>query len=205
MNFKGFYFITDARLSRAGNESDVRSAVDAGVMAVQYRNKDASSRTLHEEALKLKRICHGHALFIVNDRIDIALSVNADGVHLGQDDMPLPDARKILGPLAVIGITVHNEEEAERAIKEGADYLGLSPVFPTSTKHDAGLPAGLSLITRIRSLTSVPLVAIGGINLENAGHVISAGADSFCAISATVAQDNVHAEILKFQNLFLFC
>jgi len=197
----GYYFITDSSLSKAGNVSDVKNAVAAGVKVVQYRNKSGTTKEMHAEASMLKDICKD-ILFLINDRMDIALSVGADGVHLGQDDMPYAAARRLLGKQKIIGITVHNIEEAKEAEKMGADYLGISPVFLTSTKFDAGKPAGVSLISEIKKNISIPVVAIGGINLKNAEEVVAAGADGLCAISAVVAADDVAAEIKKFQELF---
>jgi thiamine-phosphate pyrophosphorylase len=136
---RGYYFITDARLSRAGNESDVRDAVAAGVRVVQYREKGADTRAVYEEALRLREFCRG-ALFVVNDRVDLALAVDADGVHLGQQDLPYDLARRLLGPEKIIGITVSSLAEALDAARLGADYLGVSPIFSTSTKADAGEP-----------------------------------------------------------------
>ena len=202
MKIQGFYFITDASLSKAGNESDVRAAVKACVSVVQYRNKKGTSRELYEEAVRLRELCRNGPLFIINDRIDIALAADADGVHLGQDDIALKAARKLLGAKKIIGLTVHNTAEAKKAIQEGADYLGVSPIFSTMTKTDAGDPGGISLIKEIKPLSTLPIVAIGGINLFNAFHVIKAGADAICAISATVAQENVAEELQKFQKLF---
>jgi len=198
---KGYYFITDSRLSRAGNINDVQQAVACGVGVVQYRNKNAQTREMFEEAVVLREICRD-VLFLINDRIDIALAIGADGVHLGQSDMPIGAARKILGPEKIIGLTVHNLAEALEAQRLGADYLGVSPIFKTSTKADAGRPAGIALIEEIRSHVSLPLVAIGGINHSNAIDVINAGADALCAISCVVARENVSKEIKKFQDLF---
>jgi len=197
----GYYFITDSSLSKAGNTSDVKNAVAAGVRVVQYRNKNGNTKEMNNEAAVLRKICKD-ILLLINDRLDIALAVDADGVHLGQDDMPYEIARKILGKDKVIGITVHNIEEAREAEKIGADYVGVSPVFSTSTKSDAGKPAGVSLIIEIKKNVSIPVVAIGGINLKNAEEVVAAGADGLCAISAVVAADDVAAEIKKFQELF---
>ena len=198
---KGYYFITDSALSRAGNISDVQQAESCGVRVVQYRNKNAETKEMYKEALNLRKICK-NALFLINDRIDIALAVDADGVHLGQTDMPYTAARRILGPDKTIGITVHNLSEALDAQKFGADYLGVSPIFPTATKPDAGKPAGIVLIEEIRSFMDIPLIAIGGITLANAPEVIRAGADGLCAISAVVAKEDVRREIRKFQDLF---
>jgi thiamine-phosphate pyrophosphorylase len=198
---KGYYFITDSSLSRAGNASDVGRAVDCGVEVVQYRNKNAETREMFEEAIRLREICED-TLFLINDRIDIALAAEADGVHLGQSDMPITLARKLLGPEKIIGLTVHNVAEALEAERLGADYLGVSPIFQTATKKDAGKPAGIALIEEIRRRVEIPLVAIGGINHANAADVIKAGADGLCAISCVVANEDVSAEIRKFQDLF---
>jgi len=198
---KGYYFITDSRLSIAGNKSDVENAIKANVNIVQYRNKELNTLMLYKEALQLRNICK-QALFIVNDRIDIALAVNADGVHLGQEDMPLLTARKLLGEDKIIGITVHNLLEAEEAQKNGADYLGVSPIFSTGTKTDAGNPCGTSMITKIKNECDLPVVAIGGITFENAKQVISSGADAICAISSVVTQPDVISCLLKFKDLF---
>lgn len=198
---KGYYFITDSGLSRAGNISDVQQAEARGVRVVQYRNKNAETREMYEEALRLRDICRS-AAFLINDRIDIALAVDADGIHLGQSDMPYVAARRMLGPEKIIGITVHNLNEALDAEAVGADYLGVSPIYQTATKPDAGKPAGITLMEEIRAHVEIPLVGIGGINLANAPEVIRAGADGVCAISAVVAKENVGEEIRKFQELF---
>lgn len=198
---KGYYFITDSSLSRAGNISDVKQAEACGVRVVQYRNKNAETLEMYKEALQLREICR-NAAFLINDRIDIAVAVDADGVHLGQSDMPYRAARKMLGPDKIIGITVHNLSEALEAQVLGADYLGVSPIFSTKTKADAGKAAGIVLIEEIRERVDIPLIAIGGINLANAPEVVRAGADGVCAISAVVAKENVGEEIRKFQELF---
>jgi thiamine-phosphate pyrophosphorylase len=200
---RGFYFITDAGLSRAGNLSDVAQALAAGVKVVQYREKRALTRAMYDEALALRELCLAQdAIFLVNDRVDVALAVGADGVHLGQDDLPYAAARRILGPDKIIGITAGNLDEAIAAALQGADYLGVSPIFATATKDDAGEPAGLALLREIRRYTDLPLAAIGGITLANANEVIEAGADLLCAISAVVTQAQVRPEIEKFQRAF---
>ncbi|PIU41641.1 MAG: thiamine phosphate synthase [Candidatus Omnitrophica bacterium CG07_land_8_20_14_0_80_42_15] len=199
---KGYYFITDSNLSRAGNINDVKSAVTAGVKIIQYRNKDSNASEMYEEALRLKSICKG-AIFLINDRLDIALAVNADGIHIGCDDLPYEVARKLLGKNKIIGVTVHSVREAKKAQRLGADYIGASPIFPTKTKIGAGKSTGVELIKKIKKHVSVPVVAIGGINLSNAGEVIKAGCDGLCAISAVVTKPDVAKEIKKFQVLFL--
>ncbi len=198
---RGYYFITDTELSVAGNTNDVRQAIAAGVEVVQYRRKEGSTKALFAEASALRQLSR-NALFLINDRVDIALAVDADGVHLGQDDMPIGPARKLLGKGKVIGLTVHSVEEALEASALGADYLGVSPIFTTQTKTDAGPPAGIELIRQIKSAVHLPIVAIGGINLTNARQVIAAGADCVCAISAVVTKSDVRAAIGEFQRLF---
>jgi thiamine-phosphate pyrophosphorylase len=197
----GYYFITDSKLSRAGNVSDVQNAVAAGVDVVQYRRPDASATELFAEAAALRRLCR-RTLFLVNDRVDIALAVGADGVHLGQEDLPIEIARKLLGRKKIIGLTVHSLAEARQAEAAGADYLGAGPIFATLTKPDAGPPGGIQLIRQIKRAVKIPLVAIGGINLASAPEVIRAGADGLCAISAVVSGEDVRTEIEKFQRLF---
>lgn len=200
---KGYYFITDTKLSRAGNASDVLQAVSCGVEVVQYRNKNAETRQMYEEAMRLREICRDSgSIFLINDRVDIALATEADGVHLGQSDMPCLAARKLLGQERIIGVTVHSLAEALQAESMGADYLGVSPIFQTATKPDAGKPAGIRLIEELRAQVEIPLIAIGGINHSNAGEVVRAGADGLCAISCVVAKENVRDEILKFQEIF---
>ena len=198
---KGYYFITDSSLSINGNRRDVIEANRAKVCIVQYRNKQGTSRELYEEAFELRQICRD-SLFVVNDRVDIALAVKADGVHLGQEDIPFSAARKLLGTEKMIGLTVHSLEEALEAARLGADYLGVSPIYSTSTKPDAGPPSGLELLREIKKQVDLPLVAIGGINLSNAPEVIKAGANGLCAISAVITQEDVCSEIMKFQDLF---
>lgn len=199
---RGYYFITDTDLSLAGNVNDVQQAIAAGVEVVQYRRKAGSTKELFAEASALRQLSR-NALFLINDRVDIALAVDADGVHLGQDDMPIGPARKLLGEKKIIGLTVHSVGEALEASALGADYLGVSPIFSTNTKTDAGPPAGIELIRHIKKAVHLPIVAIGGINLANASHVIAAGADCVCAISAVVAKPDVRAAIGEFQRLFV--
>ena len=199
MKLQGYYFITDASLSRRGIIGDTRTALAAGCRIAQYRTKGLSTRAMLMEAQQFVAVCREHhATCIINDRLDIALAVGADGVHLGQDDMPCVHARRLLGPSAVIGVTVHTEDEAKAALTDGASYLAVSPIFATTTKADAGTPVGLDLVRRIRALTDIPIVAIGGITLENAPTVVAAGADAVCAISAVLRDDDVTGAVRRF-------
>ena len=198
---RGYYFITEASLSRAGNLSDVAAAVAAKVRVVQYREKQGLTGELVAEARQLRELCRG-TLFLINDRVDLALEVGADGVHVGQEDLSCHEARQRMGPDKIIGVTVHSVAEALAAQAGGADYLGVSPIFSTATKADAGAPAGVALLAEIRRRVTLPLVAIGGITLAKAPAVIAAGADAVCAIAAVVTRPEVQAEIDKFQKLF---
>ena len=198
---KGYYFITDSRLSKAGNISDIQTALDAGARMVQYRNKTGNALEMYKEALIITKMCE-HIPFIINDRIDIALAVDADGVHIGQDDLPIDVVRRLIGLGKLIGVTVHNVQEAIEAKSNDADYLAVAPVYPTNTKANIKEPVGPELIKEIKKACRIPVIAIGGINLDNAPDVIKAGADMVCAISAVLNSDDIKSEIGKFQRLF---
>ncbi|ADE36457.1 thiamine phosphate synthase [Methanohalophilus mahii] len=193
-----FYLVTDSGLSRKGTLSDVKCAVAAGCKIVQYREKDKTTKEMIEEAILIRKICGENAIFLVNDRIDVALAAGADGVHIGQDDMPIDSARRILGENKIIGLTVHDTDEAIEAERKGADYVGFSPVFDTTTKKDAGMGVGPERIQAVRKTINIPIVAIGGINKDNCISVIEKGVDSLVAISAIVCSDDVRRETEYF-------
>ncbi|MBC8388902.1 MAG: thiamine phosphate synthase [Actinobacteria bacterium] len=198
------YFITDSNLTKKTILEDVKSAIRAGVKIIQYREKGGSTGDMIKEAKATGELCKkNNVLFIINDRVDIVLAVDADGVHLGNKDMTYSIARKILGSKKIIGLTVHNIREAVEAERIGADYVGVSPIFETKTKLDAGRPAGLKLIKDIKKAIKIPFVAIGGINENNLGSVIEAGARSIVAISAIVTKDNVEKECKKFREVII--
>ena len=193
-----FYLVTDSGLSKKGTLSDVQEAVESGCRIVQYREKNKSTKEMVFEASEIKRICSGRAIFLVNDRIDVALAVDADGVHIGQDDMPIEKARSLLGEDKIIGLSVGNREEAIQAEKAGADYVGLGPIFDTATKKDAGEGIGPLKIKEVKAAIKLPIVAIGGINKENYESAVQNGADSLVAISAVVCSDDVKRETKYF-------
>jgi thiamine-phosphate pyrophosphorylase len=193
-----FYLVTDSGLSRKGTLSDVEKAVAAGCRIIQYREKSISTKDMIVEASQIKTLCGRESIFLVNDRVDVALAVDADGVHIGQDDMPIDTARDLLGPDKIIGLTVHTVEEALEAEKMGADYVGLSPIFNTSTKKDAGSGIGPESIRAVKDAIKIPIIAIGGINKQNSESVILGGADSLVAISAVVCSDDVEQETREF-------
>ncbi len=196
-----FYLVTDSGLSRAGTVSDVARALEAGCGIVQYREKAMETREMVEEAREIKRLCEGHAIFLVNDRIDVALAVDADGVHIGQDDMPFGIARELLGPGKIIGLTTHDIAESVEAERIGADYIGLSPIFATGTKKDAGEACGVGMIGRVREAVSLPITVIGGINGANIGEVIEAGADNAVAISAVLCAEDVEKAVEELTDI----
>ena len=184
------YLITDTKISGLTHVQMARRAVNAGVRVVQLREKGMSKKDIYKEALSIREITAKHnALFIVNDYIDIALAVNADGVHLGQEDMPVEEARRIMGRKKIIGISTHSLKQAVRAQDEGADYIGFGPMFDTSTK-DAGRPKGVKALIRIRQHIRIPIVAIGGITWENINDVLNAGADA-CAVASGILSGDI--------------
>lgn len=191
----GLYVVTDSALSQGKTHVEIaRSAVEGGAGIVQLRDKTATSAELYEEACAIREVCRNKAVFIVNDRIDIALASGADGVHLGQSDLPLSVARKMCGPSFIIGISVGSVEEADAAVRDGASYVAVSPVFSTMSKKDAGDGHGLSLVREIRMrYPDIALVGIGGLSWENCRDAIAAGLDSIAVISAVVSQPDIVA------------
>jgi len=185
MKARGYYFITDPGYSTRGVIEDIAVALDCGVGIVQYREKGKSTRERLHEAEAAKTLCQKYgALFIVNDSVEIARAAGADGVNVGQTDLPPEFAFELLGRDKIVGVSVSSMEETERALAAGASYLGAGPIARTATKKDAAAPTGISLIRTIRRRTNVPVAAIGGIDFENADEVWRAGADLLCSISA---------------------
>jgi thiamine-phosphate pyrophosphorylase len=183
------YLVTDRMLSMGRPiEEVVAAAVKGGVTCVQLREKDCSSGEFLSLALSLKAQLRGLGIpLIINDRLDIALAAGAEGVHLGQHDIPLPAAKQISAGRLLIGISAESVEDAAMAEAGGADYIGISPVFSTPTKTDTAEPLGLEGVRAIRKAVSIPIVGIGGLNLKNAGMVISNGADGVAVVSAVMS------------------
>ncbi len=179
------YIVTDRKLTGGRDLLEiVEESLQGGAGAIQLREKDISTREFFRLAQKMKELVRKYPgrVFIINDRLDIALAVGADGVHLGQDDLPLPVARRLLPSGSIIGATVSTVAEARKAVEEGADYLGTIAVFGTPTKPDA-VPIGLEGVRRIAGNVDIPLVAIGGINRSNAAEVVHAGAEGIAVVS----------------------
>ncbi|WP_413380192.1 thiamine phosphate synthase [Alkalihalobacillus sp. 1P02AB] len=177
----------------------MEEAILGGVDIIQLRDKESSRKVVFEKAKKLRELTKKHNVtFIVNDYIDIALAVDADGVHIGQDDMPLADVRKLVGPDKMIGVSTHAVEEAKEAEAGGADYIGVGPIFPTNSKKDVVDPVTTAYIQEVKEVVEIPFVAIGGIKLHNVGQVIEAGATRICMISEIVGAEDVKGTAEKF-------
>ena len=182
----GLYLVTDRDLTLGRDLLYViEEAILGGVTLVQIREKECSSREFYDIALKVATLTKKHNIpLIINDRLDIALAVEAEGLHIGQSDIPYPIARKLLGKDAIIGLSVESVQDARDAESLDVDYLGISPVFSTTTKTDTAEALGIEGIKEIKKLSSHKLVAIGGINLSNTNEIISAGADGIAVVSA---------------------
>jgi thiamine-phosphate pyrophosphorylase len=187
------YVITDETLSGGRSHAEIaRLAVLGGADIIQLRDKNLSGAGLAATGREIAAITRkAGAVFIVNDRLDVAIACGADGVHLGQDDMRIATARQLAPPGFIIGVSVSTVEEAVEAEREGADYVALSPTFSTASKEDAGPGHGLDRLREIRRAIALPVIAIGGINRQNAGEVIAAGADGIAVISAVVSSPDI--------------
>jgi thiamine-phosphate pyrophosphorylase len=195
---RGFYFITDRSNCQKNDLDAVRDALDSGASIIQYRDKELSPEEKIPLARKLRLMCSGRAIFIVNDDVEVAQSCDADGVHLGTEDVSLKTARYLLGSDKLIGVTVHSVAEAVAADEGGADYVAVSPIFQTKTKGDAGEPVGLQVLMDVKGAVKMPVAAIGGINESNVDSVIAAGADMVCAISATAHKQDIKSAVRYF-------
>jgi thiamine-phosphate pyrophosphorylase len=174
-------------------------AAQAGAFLFQYRNKNAAMKDAYTEALVLRQAAaKAGVLFVVNDRCDLALAVDADGVHLGQKDLPLDLARKVMGPDKLIGISTHNSDQVREATAGKPDYLGFGPIFTPGSKQDYDPIVGLEGLRAIRRLTSLPIFAIGGIQIEQAGDVIQAGANGVAVISAILKAPDITDAVKAF-------
>ena len=177
------YVILDAALLTVPETECAQKLADAGVRLLQYRNKSASSGELFESSKRLaSQLAPQGVTLVVNDRADVASVVNAAGVHLGQDDLSVEAARRIIGAEKWVGVSTHNRQQFERAAATSADYIAVGPVFATSTKANPDPVVGIDFLRRVRALTTKPIVAIGGITLARAAEVIRAGADSIAVV-----------------------
>jgi thiamine-phosphate pyrophosphorylase len=189
----GLYVILDPSVcpDRSLRDALVQSA-KAGARIFQYRNKAASMKGAYADVLVLRKAAKKLGLlFIVNDRCDLALAVDADGVHLGQDDLPYLDARKVMGPSKIIGLSTHNADQVREADRLKPDYIGFGPIFKPGSKQDHDPLVGIAGLRAIRSLTSLPIFAIGGITVDQVGAVMQAGANGVAVISAILKAPDV--------------
>jgi len=200
---KGLYVILDPHAANGRPLVDIlTAAADGGAKLFQYRDKTASMLDAYRQALQLRQAAaKAGALFIVNDRCDLALAVDADGVHLGQIDLPIDKARMILGQGKLIGLSTHNLDQVKAAADSGADYLGFGPIFATGTKPDHDPVVGIDGLRQAKRLTTLPMFAIGGITLETAAHIRAAGADGLAVISS-IAQAT---DVAKTAAAFVAC
>jgi thiamine-phosphate pyrophosphorylase len=189
----GLYIITDSQLCPERTHAQIaRAAIEGGARFIQIRDKNAADREFYEAALEVREITEAAgAMFFVNDRLDVAAAVGADGVNIGQSDLPVEIARGLLGEDVIIGVSADNIEQAKQAQEDGADYVGFGPVFTTATKLDAGPVSGLESLRRVCHEVSIPVIAIGGISLGNIGSVAANGAACAAVVSAVVCAEDM--------------
>jgi len=207
-NLPKIYPITDTRIAKLSHAEQVERLIEGGVEIIQLREKYASPKDFYEFAKEALKLAERHKVkIIINDRVDIALALNADGVHLGQDDLPPERARKILGEKAIIGFSTHNLEQAVRAVRLPIDYLAIGPVFATRTKENPENIVGIEGVEIVRqAVGDFPLVAIGGVTLENFREVLQAGADSVAVVSNLLSEaDKIVVKMKQFLELLTRC
>ena len=193
IQLSGLYVILDPAVQPVRSLADVlKQSATAGARIFQYRNKTGSMKEAYTEALPLRQLATElGVLFIVNDRCDLSLAIDADGVHLGQEDLPYVDARKVMGNRAIIGLSTHNTDQVREAEQLKPDYIGFGPIYTPGSKQDHDPVVGVEGLRAIRSLTSLPIFAIGGITVERVGDVIRAGANGVAIISAILKAPDV--------------
>lgn len=202
------YAITDERMLAERGMDEVQAArecYEGGADVVQLRMKTADGGEMLRKAKEIEEIANGYSkFFIVNDRVDVAVLAGADGVHLGQTDIPVKEARRLCGDDMIVGVSVDTPEEAIRAVEDGADYIGVGSIFTTRTKPDAAQGLGLDAIMKVReAVGEVPIVAIGGINRGNVLDVIRAGADSAAVVSAIMAAPDIRDAAHELKTMIL--
>lgn len=199
---KGLYGITGEKFANGkSNYQCVKEMIDGGIKILQYREKDKTMREMIKEAIEISNLCkEKEVLFIVNDHIDLAILTDADGVHVGQDDMAPKDIRKLIGDNKIIGLSTHSIEQAQSAYKDiNVDYIGVGPIFPTTTKD--AKPVGLEYLDYVSGNLDIPFVAIGGIKTSNIDKIISRNAHSICMVSEVVKNNNICEFVKKYQEL----
>lgn len=199
----GLYGITAEAFSKGRSNLEVAEAMIAGgVKIIQYREKPhkKSYRAIYEECRAMRALtAERGVLFVVNDLVDVAMMVQADGVHVGQDDLPIAEVRALVGPKMMIGLSTHSPAQATAAVEAGADYIGVGPIFATQTKEDVCAPVGLGYLEWVVAELQVPFVAIGGIKLHNLDQVLARGARSVCMVTELVGAPDVRARAEQMQ------
>ena len=166
-------------------------AIRGGADTIQYRQKSGSTREMIHIATQMKRVCSDQGVpLIVNDRVDVAIAARADGVHLGQDDFPIPLARELLGQEMIIGASASNMEEVEKCLLDGADYVGFGPVYPTASKDDTGSVKGIDSLVQVVKAVTIPIIAIGGINIDNVSEILQTDVHGIAVISSVCCQED---------------
>lgn len=196
------YGITAEEHSRGrSNIEVVKEMIAAGIKVIQYREKEKKMRYKYEECLEIRRLTkEAGVAFIVNDDIDIAMLVKADGVHIGQEDLPIEKVRELVGPDMIIGVSTHSPEQAQDAVRRGADYIGAGPIYRTYTKKDVCEPVGLKYLEYVVNHIHIPFVAIGGIKEHNIGEVRKKGAKCICLVTEIVGAENIAEKIRRIRN-----
>ncbi len=196
---KGIYGITAERFSKGRTNIEVvQRMIEGGIGLIQYREKrpHKSFRTMLEECRQIRELTEEHSVrFIVNDYVDIALLCEADGVHVGQDDLPVPEVRRLVGDDKIIGLSTHSPQQALQAVDLGADYIGVGPIFSTQTKEDVCAPVGLQYLDYAVQRLDKPFVAIGGIKAHNIHQVVERGASTVCLVTEIVGADDIAAMV----------
>ncbi len=197
----GIYALTSELHSQGRSNIEVaREILASGVSILQYREKTKKVKKMYEECLVLRAMTQQNdALFIINDHLDLALAVGADGVHIGQDDLPLAKVRELVGPNLLIGVSTHSPAQASDAVRGGADYIGVGPLFATNTKVDVCDPVGLDYLDYVVKNLDIPFVAIGGIKEHNLAEVIQAGARTVALVTEIVGDPDIKDKIKRLQ------
>lgn len=204
----GIYGITAEKFSKGrSNLEVVEEMIRGGVRIIQYRekHKEKSIRRMYEECMKIRDITRKHdVLFIVNDFVDLALLVDADGVHVGQDDLPVPEVRRLVGD-KIIGLSTHSPEQARQAIEYGADYIGVGPIFDTQTKDDVCDAVGLQYLDYVVANLAIPFVAIGGIKTHNIKEICRRGAKTICLVTEIVGAEDIAGTVRHLNSSIAAC
>lgn len=189
------YLVTDPNLSNGRSELEVvRAAAAGGIRLFQYRDKPAGKKTYLEKARALAALCRELDVdLLLNDHVDVAALVDCAGIHLGQDDLPTAEAKRLLGPDKIVGRSTHDLAQAREAIRDGADYINIGPVFPTATKNTPVVPVGLGMVGEIAKVATVPVTTMGGIGMDNAADVVRAGADRVAVVTAITKAPDISA------------